>query len=91
MRNSFRIGIEHGSQTDLVSGGLFRFSRNPIYVGMLGSILGLFMVTPNAFTWVLLFIAYVLIQVQVRLEEEYLLKMHGQDFLAYKQKVRRFF
>jgi len=91
MQNSFRIGIDQGLQTNLVSGGLFRYSRNPIYVGMLGSVLGLFLVTPDAFTLLLFIIAYVLVQVQVRLEEEYLLKMHGADFLAYKQKVRRFF
>jgi protein-S-isoprenylcysteine O-methyltransferase Ste14 len=90
MRRSFRIGIDHGTQTELVSGGLFRYSRNPIYVGMLGSVLGLFLATPNSFTLLVLIMAVVLIQVQVRLEEDYLLKNHGAAFLAYKNKVRRF-
>jgi protein-S-isoprenylcysteine O-methyltransferase Ste14 len=90
MRNSFRIGIDQGTETELVSGGLFRYSRNPIYVGLFGSVLGLFLVSPNAFTLLIVLLAYVLIQVQVRLEEEYLLKIHGQKFEAYKQKVRRF-
>jgi protein-S-isoprenylcysteine O-methyltransferase Ste14 len=90
MRNSWRIGIDHNSRTDLVSDGLFRYSRNPIYVGMLGTLLGLLLVTPNIFTLVLAVIVFILIQVQVRLEEQYLFKTHGQAFLDYKQKVRRF-
>jgi len=90
MRNSFRIGIDQNAQTELVSNGLFRFSRNPIYVGMLGALLGLFLVTPNAFTLLINIIAYILVQIQVRLEEDYLLKLHEKAFLTYKNRVRRF-
>jgi protein-S-isoprenylcysteine O-methyltransferase Ste14 len=35
-------------------------------------------------------LAYVLIQIQIRLEEEFLTKDLGQKYLEYKQKVRRF-
>lgn len=90
MRNSFRIGIDLDTRTELVSNGLFRFSRNPIYVGMMGSLLGIFLVSPNAFTLLINIIAYILIQVQIRLEEDYLLKLHGNAFLTYKSNVRRF-
>jgi protein-S-isoprenylcysteine O-methyltransferase Ste14 len=34
-------------------------------------------------------ILYVLIQIQIRLEEEFLTNQHGQKYLTYKQKVRR--
>ncbi len=34
-------------------------------------------------------ILYVLIQIQIRLEEEFLTSQHGQKYLTYKQKVRR--
>jgi protein-S-isoprenylcysteine O-methyltransferase Ste14 len=57
---------------------------------MIATILGLFLVTPNAFTLLLVVIGYVLIQIQVRLEEEFLYKMHGQTYLEYKNSVRRF-
>jgi protein-S-isoprenylcysteine O-methyltransferase Ste14 len=33
---------------------------------------------------------YLLIQVQVRVEEDFLLKMHGQLYTNYKASVRRF-
>jgi protein-S-isoprenylcysteine O-methyltransferase Ste14 len=90
MRNSFRVGIDQDTRTDLVSSGLFRFSRNPIYVGMLLTFAGLFLIYPNFFTLLLFVISYVLIRLQVSLEEAYLFQMHSQAFLDYKQKVRRF-
>jgi protein-S-isoprenylcysteine O-methyltransferase Ste14 len=45
--------------------------------------------TPNAFTGLFLVLGYILIQIQIRLEEEFLTKEHGHNYEAYKQKVRR--
>ena len=89
MKNSWRIGIDNETKTELVTNGLFSFSRNPIFFGMILSLLGLFLVTPNALTLVFLISGYVLIQIQIRLEEEFLTKEHGQIYLEYKRKVRR--
>jgi protein-S-isoprenylcysteine O-methyltransferase Ste14 len=89
MKNSWRIGIDTETKTELVSTGLFGLSRNPIFFGMILSLLGLFLCTPNAFTALFLILGYVLIQIQIRLEEEFLLKEHGQKYLTYKKKVRR--
>ena len=90
MKKSWRVGIDLQQKTDLVTDGVFHYSRNPIYVGMLASIVGLMLVTPNAFTLLLAVTGYILIQVQVRVEEDFLLKMHGQHYTAYKAAVRRF-
>lgn len=89
MKDSWRIGIDTESETELITTGLFRYSRNPIFLGMIGSLTGLFFTTPNALTALFLVLGYVLIQVQVRLEEEFLQKQHGEVFLAYKKSVRR--
>lgn len=90
MHTSWRIGIDAATKTELITNGLFKISRNPIFLGMTLSLLGLFLVTPDAFTAIFLLVGYLLIQVQIRLEEEYLTQIHGQDYLDYKQKVRRF-
>ena len=90
MHNSWRIGIDHNMKTKLITWGLFRFSRNPTFVGMLSALLGFFMITPNVFTMLFFIIGYILIQIQVRLEEEHLLKVHGDEYVAYKNRVRRF-
>lgn len=89
MRNSWRIGIDTEIKTQLITKGFFRFSRNPIFLGMIGSLIGLFLTTPNALTGLFLVLGYVLIQIQIRLEEEFLTKEHGQQYLNYKHKVRR--
>jgi len=90
MRGSWRIGIDHDVKTNLVTSGIFRYSRNPIYLGMMASVTGLVMVTPCALTVTLLIIGFVLIQVQVRLEEDFLFKMHGANFAEYMRTVPRF-
>lgn len=89
MRNSWRIGIDTQTKTELITTGLFGLSRNPIFFGMILSLVGLFLVTPNAFTILFLILGYVLIQIQIRLEEEFLTKEHGQNYIDYKHKVRR--
>ena len=90
MRKSWRVGIDEEQKTDLVTTGIFHYSRNPIYLGMMVAVTGFFLVTPNALTLLLMTIGYILIQIQVRLEEEFLLKMHGQSYLDYKTGVNRF-
>ena len=90
MRDSWRIGIDRETETELVTTRLFGISRNPIFLGMILSLIGLFFVTPNALTLIFLILGYILIQIQIRLEEEFLIEQHGQAYKEYKQKVRRF-
>lgn len=89
MKDSWRIGIDTETKTELIITGLFGLSRNPIFFGMILSLVGLFLVTPNGLTLLFLILGYVLIQIQIRLEEEFLTKEHGQKYIDYKQKVRR--
>jgi protein-S-isoprenylcysteine O-methyltransferase Ste14 len=89
MKNSWRIGIDTKTKTELVTTGLFKVSRNPIFFGMIISLVGLFLTTPNALTGLFMILGYILIQIQIRHEEEFLIKEHGQNYESYKQKVRR--
>ena len=89
MGASWRIGFDPGKKTALVSSGLFAISRNPIFLGMTVTLLGLFFSLPNAFTFALLTGGGALIQVQVRLEEEYLRSKHGKLYATYCKKVPR--
>jgi len=89
MRKSWRIGIDEDVKTELVQNGLFKISRNPIFLGMRIMLLGVFLVIPNAVTLVILITGEILIQIQVRLEEEFLRRTHGESYLAYQKQVRR--
>ena len=89
MGPSWRVGIDRTNQTTLIRRGPFALSRNPIFLGMRVSLLGLFLVLPNAVTLSVLIAGEVLMQVQVRLEEQHLSQMHGQAYTEYCQQVRR--
>lgn len=89
MGNSWRVGIDEENETALVRSGLFRFSRNPIFLGMQITLLGFFLAAPNAVTLLILVLGFVLIQIQVRLEEEFLTKTHGAEYENFRWQVRR--
>ena len=89
MSRSWRVGFDEKQRTELVTVGLFRYSRNPVFVGMLLTMLGLFLVLPNALTLLAAALTWVVLQIQVRMEEEYLSKAHGAPYVDYMRRVRR--
>lgn len=89
MGQSWRIGIDEAHTTELKTTGLFALSRNPIFLGMIVTMVGLFLVIPNAITLMVTVLGYVLIQIQIRLEEAFLLNRHGANYQQYKDRVRR--
>lgn len=89
MGDSWRIGIDEEKETELVRTGVFAYSRNPIFLGMHISLLGFFLVIPNAVTLLVCIAGYLLMQIQVRLEEEFLTRVHNHIYTEFKQSVRR--
>lgn len=89
MKNSWRIGIDQDNQTELVTSGIFRVCRNPVFLGMIATVFGLFLLLPNFLTFFCLFTTYFIIQIQIRLEEEFLEKQHGEKYLQYKSTTKR--
>lgn len=89
MGASWRIGIDTSVPTVLVQRGLFRYSRNPIFLGMRVCLLGILLALPNAANFTLCALGEVLLQIQVRLEEEHLGKLHGSAYQEYRDRTRR--
>lgn len=89
MGRSWRVGIDTAHRTELVAAGPFRFSRNPIFLGMMAQLLALFLLAPDALTLLFLASGYLLISLQIRLEEAHLLQQHGEAYRAYCARVRR--
>lgn len=89
MNDSWRVGIDHSAKTELKTNGLFSISRNSVFLGMLVTLAGIFFILPNAITLLVAIVSVLLFQVQVRLEEEYLSKIHGNTYITYCKKVRR--
>jgi len=91
MSNSWRVGIDHSAKTELKTNGLFSVSRNPVFLGMLVSLFGIFLILPNAITLLVFVVSTLLFQVQVRLEEDYLKDIHKEKYHKYCKKVNRWF
>jgi len=91
MANSWRIGIDETNKTELVTDGLFAYSRNPIFLGIMIANIGLFLVIPNAFTLLIVSLSTVSVNTQIRLEEAFLKSSHGKAYLDYVNQVRRWF
>ncbi len=89
MNRSFRIGIDEKNKTALVTNGVFRISRNPVFLGIMISVWGIFFILPNLFTFTIAVLTYFTVHVQIRLEESFLEKQHGGRYLQYKKRVRR--
>ena len=82
------INIEKASS--LVTGGIFKYSRNPMYLGMLLILISI-AISFNFYGGMLivgLFI-YFITYFQILPEEKAMLKLFGDDFINYKNKTRR--
>jgi len=87
---SWRIGIEKDARPGLVVGGLYRFCRNPIYLGLLVTLAGYTLLLPTLLSLALLGGAWLGIRSQVAAEEDHLRRTYGEDFVAYARRVGRF-
>ncbi len=74
----------------LVTEGLFKYSRHPMYLGMLLALVGLFIllgsITP---LFVIPVFVWVFTKKFVLIEEKALQEKFGEEYLSYKAKVRR--
>ena len=87
--SSFRIGSPQES-TLLRTGGLFRLSRNPMYLGMYATLLAAVLRTLNP---VVLLLAAFIVAVHHRIvlaEEGHLRKAFGEEYAGYCRRVRRY-
>ena len=84
--------VKFEESSALVTDGIFAKSRNPMYLGMFCFLIGFAVFFRNAFGFIMpmLFIGYISIFV-IPYEEKKNTETFGDEYLAYKRKVRRFF
>jgi len=87
---SWRIGVKEDAKSSLVTSGFYRFSRNPIFLGLLTAFAGYALLLPTVLSFALLIGAYLGVRRQVAVEEKYLLFTHAEAYRAYAQRVGRF-
>lgn len=90
MRESWRAGISVKDQTDLVTVGIYQFSRNPAFLGFdmlyLGLLLAFFHPAHLAFA----LFAIVMLHLQILQEERFLEDTFGEAYLQYRHTVLRY-
>jgi protein-S-isoprenylcysteine O-methyltransferase Ste14 len=87
---SWRIGVDEGAKSGLVTGGLYRISRHPIFLGFLTVFTGYALMMPTPLSLALLLGAYVGFRTQAGTEEAYMVQTHGEPYRAYARRVGRF-
>ena len=82
--------FEHA--TALITHGLFRFTRNPMYLGMLIILLGSAFFMGSLSPFLVIPVFFIIIQEGfVKHEEEFLEHIFGDVYREYKARVRRWF
>jgi len=80
----------HGSATQVVTSGIYRFTRNPIYLGFLLMVIGLPL--NSGFYWGIVMAPFFILfmnRLVIEHEEAYLEKKFGKAYTSYKSQVRR--
>lgn len=91
MGASWRIGVDEGSRTELVTSGVFAVVRNPIFSAMILAAVGLCLAAPTALALAVPPLLLVALELQVRrVEEPYLLRVHGEAYRAWAARTGRF-
>ncbi len=76
--------------TTLVTDGMFRFSRNPMYLGMLLFLCGLTLLTHSLPAWIVVMAFFLIIRQKFILREEPLMmETFGDAYIEYRTRVRR--
>lgn len=82
--------IPFNPSTRIVAHGLYRFTRNPMYVGFALATLGLAILAESVWALLAVPIGLVLItRIVIAREERYLERKFGEEYLNYKRRVRR--
>ena len=91
MRSNWRAGFEQGQNTSLVTNGIYRFSRNPAFVGFDLLYLGCAAVYPNVANLAAAIVCAALFHMQILGEEAFCAEAFGQEYAAYKAGTGRYF
>jgi len=76
--------------TVLVTTGVFRFSRNPMYLGFVSGLIGIALLLGSLTPWLVIPVFAMLIdRIFIRGEEQMLADRFGQEFLDYQRNTRR--
>lgn len=87
---SVRVYIPN-AKTKLISSGLYRFCRNPGYLGVHMSWFGIFILVSSLFYFIGFFLFLIGMHFRILQEEKFLKERFGEEYEIYMEKVVRYF
>lgn len=90
MKDSWRAGIPDKDKTELVTTGIYRFSRNPAFFGFDLMYVGVLLLYGNLLTLSFSAFAIVMLHLQILQEERYLVNAFGAPYQEYCRHVFRY-
>ena len=90
MKDSWRAGIPDRDRTELVTDGIYPYSRNPAFLGFDLQYIGVLLMYCNLLTGLFTVFAIVMLHLQILQEERYLTAAFGRAYLDYRHRVFRY-
>lgn len=90
MKDSWRAGIPDRDETELVTDGIYSYSRNPAFLGFDFQYIGVLLMYCNLLTLMFTIFAIIMLHLQILQEERYLESVFGEDYQKYRHKVFRY-
>ena len=90
MKDSWRAGIPDKDGTELVTDGIYAYSRNPAFLGFDLQYIGVLLIFCNLLTAFCTIFAITMLHLQILQEERYLASAFGAEYLAYRRRVLRY-
>lgn len=90
MKDSWRAGIPDKDKTELVTTGIYRYSRNPAFLGFYFMYIGVLLMYGNLLTLGFSVLAIVMLHLQILQEERYLVNTFGAPYQEYCRHVFRY-
>ena len=91
MKNNWRAGVCEKDKTELVTNGIYGWSRNPAFLGFDLTYIGILTAFFNITLLIITVITVTIFHLQiVNVEEDFLLDRFGEEYLHYKKSVNRY-
>lgn len=90
MGSNWRSGFRIDDRVKLVNDGVYKYSRNPAFLGIDLLYLGLALTFPNKYIIAISIIVVVLFHIEIINEEKYLISMFGKEYSTYSKNVGRY-
>jgi len=87
---SLRFGLDYQNAGELITSGIFSYSRNPFFLSIDIYFVSLAIINPSLFFISMAFLTLISIHLFILKEENFLEKKYGREYIEYSNNVRRY-